>query len=312
MYHLIEQKLQTGAVIILDGGTGTSLEQRGVPMSNEVWCAQANLSHPEVVRAVHADYIRAGAQVITANTFATSPLIFDFHGRAAEIAAIDRIAINLAREARNQTASGPVAIAGSFSTMRPITPDSDRTQTQHEWTPEAARDLMRRKAEGLAEARCDLILMEMMRDLDYSLMAVEAATATGLPVWVGIAVERNADGELVGFGRNDWRLRDIVSALMSTGAKVCSVMHTSPNNTAEALDIVKERWNGPLGAYPESGFFKMPGWQFVDVVSPDDLVGFARAWQRKGVTLFGGCCGIGPDHIKALAKALPPHGEARR
>lgn len=302
MYQRIEAKILAGETVIMDGGTGTDIQQRGVPMSGEVWCAEANLSHPEIVRAVHEDYIRAGAEIVIANTFATSPLLFDALGRSADIAAIDRIAVGLARQARE--VAGEAVVAGSFSTMRPVARGSDRTDAQQQWTQAEAAPLMRAKAQALASAGCDLIIMEMMRDLDYSLWATEAAVATGLPVWVGLSVERRGDGKLTGFGRPDWPLEDVVSALMSTGASACCVMHSSPNDTDEGLRIVRERWMGPLGAYPESGYFRMPDWQFEDVISAPELVAKARDWKARGATILGGCCGIGPDHIRALSAAF--------
>ena len=76
MYKIIQQKLDKGQTIILDGGTGTDIQRRGVPMSGETWCADANLTHPDTVQAVHEDYIAAGADIIIANTFATSALLF--------------------------------------------------------------------------------------------------------------------------------------------------------------------------------------------------------------------------------------------
>ena len=106
MYYILERKLSSGETIILDGGTGTEIERRGVPMSGEVWGADANLSHPGAVRSVHAEYIGAGAEVIVANTFATSPLLFDHYNRIDDIAKIDRVAIDLARAA---AAGKPVA-----------------------------------------------------------------------------------------------------------------------------------------------------------------------------------------------------------
>jgi S-methylmethionine-dependent homocysteine/selenocysteine methylase len=301
MYSIVADKLVNGKTIILDGGTGTEIQRQGAPMHGETWCAEVNLTHPHIVQAVHESYIEAGADVIIANTFATSPLLYNALGRDGDVARIDKAAVEIARRARN---GRPIPIAGSFSTMRPVLRDSDRTLKQREWSQEDARPLMRRKAEALAEAGCDLIMMEMMRDLDYSLWATEAAVATGLPVWVGISVERRDDGVLAGFGRQDWLLADIVSPLMATGASVCSIMHTSPNHMDEAIDIVRANWAGPLGAYPESGYFKMPDWQFVDIIPPGELVNKARGWRKKGVSLLGGCCGIGPEHIRALAEAL--------
>jgi S-methylmethionine-dependent homocysteine/selenocysteine methylase len=61
-----------------------------------------------------------------------------------------------------------------------------------------------------------------------------------------------------------------------------------------------------MGVYPECGYFKSPDWQFVDVIAPDDLVTKSRDWQRQGANIFGGCCGIGADHIAALAKEFKP------
>ncbi len=299
MYEQIAKKLKSGRTIILDGGTGTDIQRRGAPMSGETWCAAVNLTHPEIVQSVHTDYIRAGADVITANTFASSALLFNARGRDEGLLTIDQAAVAIAKRAADGTNT---AVAGSISTMRPVVSGSDRTDKDIRWPENEARALFRRKADNLAAAGCDLLMMEMMRDVDYSVWATEAALATGLPVWVGISVERREDGKLSGFGREDQLLDAIAPVLVRTKPAVISVMHTSPNDTDEALEIVRRYWDGPLGTYPECGYFKMPDWQFVDIISPDDLVTKSKAWKAQGASIFGGCCGIGPDHIAALAK----------
>ena len=301
MYDHIARKLAAGGTIILDGGTGTDIQRRGAPMSGETWCAEVNLTHPGIVRAVHEDYIGAGAEVITANTFATSALLFNALGRDDELLKIDRTAVGIARQAATGT---QVAVAGSVSTMRPVVPGSDRTLKQRQWPEREARALFKRKVDNLAAAGVDLLMMEMMRDVDYSVWATEAALATGLPVWVGISAERRGDGKITGFGREDQLLDDVARALAAIKPAVINIMHTSPNDTGEALDIVRRYWQGPLGTYPESGYFKMPDWQFVDIIAPTELVAKSKAWKAQGVTIFGGCCGIGPDHIAALKKEL--------
>ena len=63
-------------------------------------------------------------------------------------------------------------------------------------------------------------------------------------------------------------------------------------------------WSGPLGVYPESGYFKMPNWQFVDIIEPDELVTRARVWADNGEQILGGCCGLGVPHIEALKSAF--------
>jgi S-methylmethionine-dependent homocysteine/selenocysteine methylase len=302
MYDHIRDKLARGETIILDGGTGTDIQRRGVPMSSSTWCAEANISHPEVVREVHADYIKAGADIIIANTFATSALLFNALGRDEELLEIDRAAVAIAKQA---AAGHRVAVAGSMSTMRPVVAGSDRTSKQQEWPETKARALFKRKADNLAAAGVDLIMMEMMRDQDYSVWASEAAMATGLPVWIGISVERHGK-TLTGFGREDQPLDDVARALSALKPHVISIMHTSPNDTDEAIDVLRRYWKGPIGAYPESGYFKMPEWTFVDIIPPEELVKKSQYWRKKGVTAFGGCCGLGPDHIKALAEAFGP------
>jgi S-methylmethionine-dependent homocysteine/selenocysteine methylase len=299
-YTTIARKLAKGDIIILDGGTGTDIQSRGVPMASETWCAEANLTHPAVVRCVHEDYIEAGAEIVTANTYATSPLLFNALGRDDDMVKIDKEAVKIAREA----AQDRVAVAGSFSVMRPMEAGVDRVKKYREWDEKDARALMRRKAQSMADAGVDLIMMEMMRDADYSLWATEAAVATGLPVWVGISTEPKDGGTLTGFARPDWALADIVPALAATGADVISIMHTLPNHISDALKIVRQSWQGPLGAYPESGFFKMPDWQFVDIIEPTTLVTYAKDWQKTGASIFGGCCGTNPQHIKALSTAM--------
>ncbi len=299
-YSRIARKLAQGQTIILDGGTGTDIQARGVPMAGETWCAEANLTHPDVVRSVHEDYIKAGAEIITANTYPTSPLLFNALGRDEDMVHIDKEAVRIAREA----AQDRVPVAGSFSVMRPMEQGVDRVKAYREWPEKEARALMKRKAESMADAGCDLIMMEMMRDYDYSLWATEAAVATGLPVWIGISTEPRDDGTLTGFARPDQPLDKIAAALAQTGGDVISIMHTLPNHIGDALKIVRQSWQGPLGAYPESGFFKMPDWQFVDIIEPEALITYARQWQAAGASIFGGCCGTNPQHIQALAHSF--------
>ena len=299
MYDHIARKLAQGGIIIIDGGTGTDIQRRGVAMDGDTWCAEANLNHPDIVRDVHTGYVRAGAEIIIANTFATSALLFNALGRDAELLEIDRAAVAIAKQA---AANRHVAVAGSVSTMRPVIKGSDRTAKQREWLEKDARALFRRKVDNLARCHVDLLMMEMMRDTDYSVWATEAAIATGLPVWVGISVEKRKDGRLAGFGREDMPLDNVAKALAATKPAVISIMHSSPNDIDEAIDIVRKYWKGPLGAYPESGYFRMPEWTFVDIIPPEELVAKAHRWKDKGVTIFGGCCGLGPDHIHALSQ----------
>ncbi len=215
-------------------------------MDGETWCAQANIDEPDVVRDVHERYIAAGAELIIANTYATSPLLFDHLGRGDDVERIDRLAVGLARQA----SVGRVPVGGSISVMRPVVAGGDRNEVFRNWTEERARDLYRRKAETMAASGVDVLVMEMMRDTDYSVWATEAAIATGLPVWVGIAVERGPDGELVGASRPDCSLDAIVDALAPLGPDLIAIMHSSPDDTGPALDVVRIAHGRPARRLP--------------------------------------------------------------
>lgn len=303
MYQHLQRKLDAREAILLDGGTGTEMQRKGAPMSGEVWCALATRSHPDILRAVHADYVQAGADIISANTFATAPLILKAHDLLDEMASLDRQAVQIAFEAREQFADRPVAVAGSMSAMRPLIPGTDRIAAEFAMPEADVRPLYRRKADTLAEAGVDLIIMEMMRDLDYSLWASEAAVATGLPVWMGISVQRREDGALAGFNRPDVTLGELIEPLMAIGAKVALIMHSSVPDTDAALEEVFGHWNGPVGAYPESGYFTIPDWVFGEI-SPEDFAAKTLEWRGRGVAVLGGCCGITPEHMAAAHAAL--------
>lgn len=304
-YTALLARMQRGGMVLLDGGVGTEIQRLGAPMSTALWCAEANLTHPANVREAHRLYLDAGAEVVTANTFASSPLLLEHFGRLEEMERIDAIALAIAREAAlADPRATDLVIAGSMSTMRPTVPGSDRTQADHGWSEAAARLLFSRKAASLRAAGADFIMMEMMRDLDYSLWACEAALASGLPVWIGLSVERAPDGRLVGFGRPDADLGPVAAGLAALKPDAMAIMHSSLDDTPAALEVLRSHWRGPLAAYPECGHFAAPDWQFVDV-APDDYARRSGEWRRLGATALGGCCGVGPAHIARLRREHP-------
>ncbi len=270
-------RVDAGDVVVIDGGTGTEIQRRGVAMDGDTWCAEANIEEPDVVRDVHASYVDAGAELIIANTYATSPLLFDHLGRGDDVERIDRLAVELARQASD----GRVPVGGSISVMRPVVAGGDRNEVFRNWTEDARPRPVPAQGGDDGGAGADVLVMEMMRDTDYSVWATEAAIATGLPVWVGIAVERGPDGELVGASRPDCSLEAIVDALAPLGPDLIAIMHSSPDDTGPALDVVRSRTDVRLGAYPESGYFEMPNWRFVEI-DVDDLVSRTRGVDRPG------------------------------
>ena len=141
-------------------------------------------------------------------------------------------------------------------------------------------------------------------------VAFQAATATGLPVWAGFSARRGKDGRLLGFSPDqDIAFEETLRVLDDYGVAAAGIMHTPANLIDEGISILGRAFDGPLTVYPDSGYFKMPNWQFEDVIAPDDLRGFAAGWVENGVRVLGGCCGLTPAHIAALA---PLSGSGRR
>ncbi|WP_047865965.1 homocysteine S-methyltransferase family protein [Rubrobacter aplysinae] len=298
----LDHRLRESSPLIIDGGTGTEIEKRGVPMDDASWCAAALDSHPEVVREVHESYIRAGAEVIIANTFTTSRHILEEAGLGDRFEELNARGVGLAREARERAAGNseyPVYVAGSISTFPP------RLDPAYNPSPERALENYRDQARILAGAGADLIAFEMVRDVEKTRLALSAALETGLPVWLGFSATRDENGWLV-LWEGGQTLAEGVAELAPLGPSLVSVMHTLTEDAPEALEEIGTHWHGPLGAYPHSGRFIMPHWQFEGVISPEDFVAEACRWRDLGATAIGGCCGIGPEHIKLLREELRP------
>ena len=299
-----EHRLASGEVILIDGAMGTELQRRGVPMDKVAWSAAAIASHPEVIQQVHEDYIRAGASITIANTFSAARHVLAQAKLGERVVELNRRAIELAKQARDSAADGrEVLIAGSMSSFMP------EDAKDRPIMPDVAFASYREQAEVLAEAGADLIALEMMHDVAFTVYALEAALATGLPVSVGFSCRLADDGETVLLRCDDVDapFADAVNKVMAVGGTVAGVMHSDLPVMIPALETLRARWSGPLMAYPHSGRFIMPEWQFVNVISPEDYLVEAQKWVAMGVQIIGGCCGIGPEHIKLLAENLPKH-----
>jgi len=287
-----------GDPVVIDGGMGTQLERVGVAMHGKVWSGEAVLSNPAAVRRAHEDFIRAGAEVIITNTFAAGRHMLEPGGLGEHVEAINTNAVLLAQQARENAAERPVAIAGSICEWA--------FMTESRWnTPESVGESVREQAQLLRAAGVDALALEMCERVEFSIAKVEAALETGLPLWIGISARHHKDApEIATFDYPDRSLDALVGALAKYPAIVMNVMHTPVPDVPEALAVVRRHWSGPVGVYPESGFFKMPNWQFVDVIAPGALTEAARGWVHDGVRLVGGCCGLGPEHISALREAV--------
>ncbi len=297
----LDQRLAAGEVIIIDGGVGTELEARGAVMDEGAWCGPANLEAGELLCQIHADYIAAGADVVIANTFAAGRQVLEPSGFGAQVVEINPRAVEYVVAARDR-AERDVAAAGAISHFI-------AHEAGPEWrSAERLEACFREQAETQAEAGADLIALEMMQRPDYAEAAMAAAQSTGLPVWLGICAQRAPAGEgYVSFTEPSYAVEPMLAAAGQLGAGLVTVMHSDVDVTAALLELLQPNWSGPTGAYPESGYFEMPHWQFKDIISPPDLAAEAERWIAAGCQVIGGCCGIGVAHIAELKESLPSH-----
>jgi S-methylmethionine-dependent homocysteine/selenocysteine methylase len=306
---LLLGRLAAGEVVIIDGGMGTQLQAEGVPMDKVAWSARANLEQPKVVQRVHEAYIRAGAQVIIANTFAASRAGLEPAGLGGRVAEANVSGVSAALKAREAAADGPVMVAGSMSSFCPAameageggSPPAGRASDDPRFPGLAD---FREQAQLLAEAGADLIALEMIGAKGYGRAALQAAAETGLPLWLGITPARRADGSLgtpaeLGDGES---FEDLLAALASPALAAVTVMHSDPGVIPSAIEITRRYFAGPIGAYAETGSWTPPNWVF-DGLTPDQYLQQAITWAERGAQLIGGCCGTGPVHIQALTEA---------
>lgn len=290
-YPNVKRLLDERSVVILDGAMGTELHRRGAKLRSHGWSSFASIDEPNIVRATHVDYILAGADVITTNTFAALAARMK-HGRQSQVGDLNRRSVELAIEARKQAeAEDRVAIAGSISTGNP----SEITNAEHGY------EIYLEQAQLLASAGADLIILEMLKDVPQTLAAMAAARQTGLPVWAGFSC-RTSDAGLVELLSSEpgQSFADALGEIGPLDVAAATIMHTTFEHASPALAVLREHFPGPSGVYPHAGKWLPPGWEFNGNVQPHDLTTLAVEWRAQGSQIFGACCGLGVDYISAL------------
>lgn len=297
----MQKRLGDGGVLLLDGPIGTELERRGATMDASAWCGRASVDNYELLRGIHADYLAIGCDVITTNTYACSRLMLEAVGLCDRVAEVTDSAVRAAREAVS-TLDRPALVAGSLSHVIPFEAGTARTAEDHAPDEESVRHALTEMAGLLGDSGCDIILVEMMYHPERTRLAMEAALASGMPIWVTFAAREGADGALLSYFQDeDIAFERLLDNLPTGAVQAAGINHTRADLMNVALRAVRERFDGPLIAYPDSGHFEMPNWNFREVMSLQDFRGYTLDWIRDGAQIVGGCCGLSPDHIRAIA-----------
>ena len=303
----LEARLESGGPVILDGANGTELERLGARMDQDLWCARALADCPDLVREVHRRYIDAGAGVITTNSYSATREAMERSGLAAHFEAWNRRSARVALEERDRSSrSGSIAVAGSVSSYGRFEPLDTETIFDH----------FRAQGEILVDEGVDLLILETLGSTARTVKAMVHATKDlGVPVWVSMSCVRERDTGAVMHGIEESSeashvtetygpLSEAVREVMSIGGSAVLMMHSVRDVTEDAVRVMRGAWSGPVGAYPNAGYWTRPNWVFVDQVSPDVYLADARRWVEAGAAIVGGCCGVGVEHIRALVAGL--------
>ncbi len=291
----LTQVNKKGRTLILDGALGTELMRRGVDLPLPLWSAEANATYPEVVLAVHKEYVSAGAHIITTNTFRTTPRSYRNAGHSTDHArrlARDRMqrAVELAQQAAFQ---GQCIVAGSIAPLEDcyvpdLAPEKDIAEEEFEelcfW---------------LEEFGVDIILFETMGNAQEIEGALSAASQVNCPIALSLLLK---DGHRLFDGTQ------AVKIFESAREKEVAILmlNCAPVDIIEAATAtMSEYWSGPWGAYPNLGI-SMPekSGHIETYITESQFIQQVKHYKNKGASIIGSCCGSTPAHTHLIAKTL--------
>ncbi|MEX0346516.1 MAG: homocysteine S-methyltransferase family protein [Rhizobiaceae bacterium] len=291
-------------MVLLDGGMGQELIARSVNPAHPLWSAKVMMDEPEIVCEIHQDYLRAGATVLTLNTYSATPERLARDGFADSFKTLQKRAIELAKQAIEQTRAD-AAIAGClsplFASYRPdVAPPY----------PEML-DLYRQIVAEQAES-VDLFLCETLASVAEIRAATTAAVESGKSVWVAMTLN---DGTAAPELRSGEPFADGISAAVENGAAAVLGNCSWPESISAGFDDLSASqifW----GAYA-NGFTSInpmqPGGTVDELAARDDLnpesyCDWAMTAIEHGASIIGGCCEVGPAHIAAIASRFQANG----
>ena len=288
--HLMRflERLGRGTVVF-DGAMGTMLYGRGVFVNR---CFdELNLSSPNLVRQVHAEYLEAGAEVIETNTFGAHRFKLGPHGLEAQVRKINREGARLAREAAGTQGLVAGAIGPIGKPLEPIgsIPSAD------------AEAAYREQAEGLLEGGVDLFLLETMPSLDQARAALQAVRSLTSDVPVAVSLTFNEEGHTL-YGDSP---EDVVRELEALGVPLVGANFSQgPQAMLETLSrMAAVARSAKLSAMPNAGSPAYVDGRYVYLCTPEYMATWARRFLEAGASVVGGCCGTTPAHIRDLVRS---------
>ncbi|XP_031426006.1 betaine--homocysteine S-methyltransferase 1-like isoform X2 [Clupea harengus] len=302
----ILERLDAGEVVIGDGGYVLQLERRGYVKAGH-WTPEAAVEHPEAVRQLHREFLRAGADVMQTFTFYSCDDKLDISGNAPNITCqqINEVACDIAREVANE--GGALVCAGVSQTGV----YKDRSSESE------VKAIVKKQLDVFLRKDVDFLIAEYFAHVEEAVWAVEVLVTSGKPVASTLCISPKGDIDRV-------CPAECAVRLVKAGAKIVGVnCHVDPT---QCLNTVKQMKEGldtaglrahlmiqPLGFHcpdcTSAGYIGLPEFPFAlesRVVNRWDVHKYAREAYTAGIRYIGGCCGFEPYHIRALAEELAP------
>jgi homocysteine S-methyltransferase len=293
-------------VAVLDGALATELERRGADLRDPLWSAKVLIERPDLIRAVHADYFAAGADIATTATYQATFEGFARRGLDARQAArLMREAVALASGARdefwaiasNRAGRTRPLIAASIGPFGAMRADGSEYRGNYGVSEAALRDFHRPRLAVLADCGADLLACETipaLREAEALAAVLEEFPATS--AWISFACR---DGAHTCEGQ---RIADCARRLAGcTQIVALGVNCTAPEHVAALLREMRRETGKPLAAYPNSGeHYEHREKRWSGAAPVRGLAESAAEWQAAGARLLGGCCRTTPDDIRAL------------
>ncbi|GAB1342502.1 bifunctional homocysteine S-methyltransferase/methylenetetrahydrofolate reductase [Gemmatimonas sp.] len=288
---LIARLLDPEQVIMFDGAMGTMLYAKGV-FINQCY-DELVLRSPDLVREVHAAYVKAGAEVLETNTFGANRAKLTQYGLEAQVGTINRRAAEVAREAAGEQRLVAGAVGPLGLRLEPYGPTSR----------DEARAMFREQMQALADGGADCFVLETFADLEELEQAILAAREVNAAM--PIVAQATVGPELrTAYGASP---EDIARVLDKWGVDViglnCSV---GPQTILEAIERMAAVTTRKLSAQPNAGMPRDVGGRTMYMASPEYMATYARHLVQAGAKVVGGCCGTTPDHIKAMVEGVRP------
>ncbi|MBN1442394.1 MAG: homocysteine S-methyltransferase family protein [Planctomycetes bacterium] len=287
--HPVIETILSGGPAVTDGAWGTQLQSRGLKIGA---CPDAwNIAEPGRVEEVARSYVEAGSQIILTNTFGANRIVLSGHGLESQAAEINRRGVEISRRAAGERARvfASIGPTGKMLLMGEVTEDD-------------LREAFREQAQALAQAGPDAIVIETMSDLAEAKIALDAALETGLAVVACMVFDSGSrkDRTLMGVTPEQ-----AAAELTSAGAHVIGA--NCGQGVEGYLPVCRRLLDStslPIWVKANAGLPELVDGKAVYRTTPEEFARGAAALVEAGARFVGGCCGTGPEFIRALKEAL--------